>query len=147
MEEKLSNADDVVVRVRGLQKEGQNNEVIETMARGRYYLKNGRHYLLYDEIDEENGEKTKNIVKFDDNFAELTRKGFINTNTVFCRGKSRQSLYSTPYGETLFEIVTKDVKLKKIEDGLNLSIDYEMYADNGKLSDNCIEIDMHRISS
>ena len=41
---------------------------------GAYYLKNGKHYILYDELSEDN-EVTKNVLKIGPNSVELTRKG------------------------------------------------------------------------
>lgn len=133
----------VVVRISGLQKVESTGDNVEMLAAGRHYIKNNKHYLLYDEIDEESGIKTKNTIKFNDASAEVIRKGTVNGRLVFSKGDNNQSLYSTPYGDLLMEIFTKDIKLNQQQESVNLRIDYEIYANNSKVSDNEIEIDIN----
>lgn len=133
----------VVIRISGLQKVESTGENVEMLAAGKHYIKNNKHYLLYDEIDEESGIKTKNTIKFTDTSAEVIRKGTINGRLVFSKGDNNQSLYSTPFGDLLMEIFTKNIKLNQQQDSVNLRIDYELYANNSKVSDNEIEIDIN----
>lgn len=134
--------DNVLIKITGLQSLDEISDSVELMARGKYYEKNEKHYLLYDDIEEETGVKTKNTIKFTDNHVELTRNGVISGKLVFKKGENNQSLYSTPYGDMLLEVMTKDIELKKISESINLRIDYELYANNNKVSDSRIEIDI-----
>lgn len=137
----------VVVKVSGLQVVEDTGDSIEMVAFGKHYIKNSKHYLLYDEIDNENGAKVKNTIKFTEDGAEVVRKGIINGKLVFAKGKTNQSLYSTPYGDLFIEVLTKDVQLKQQQDNVNLKIDYELYANNSKVSDSKIEIDINKTQS
>ena len=132
----------VLIKISGLQSLDESSDSVEMMARGKYYEKNEKHYLLYDDFEGESGAKTKNTLKFTDNRVELVRNGLINGKLVFKKGENNQSLYSTPYGDMLLEVWTKDTALKKLEETINLKIDYELYADNTKVSDSRIEIDI-----
>ena len=134
----------VVIRVSGLQVAEDTGDNVELIASGKHYIKNNKHYLIYDEIDEESGTKTKNKIKFNDEFAEVTRNGVISGKLLFEKGSNNQSLYSTPYGDMLVEILTKEIELRQAEDNLNLKLDYELYANNAKVSDNKIEIYVNR---
>ena len=134
-----------IIRVSGLQMVEDTGENVEMLASGKHYIKNSKHYLLYDDIDEENGVKTKNTIKFDEKCVEVLRKGTINGKMVFEKGKNKQSLYSTPYGDLLVEVLTRDIKLQQQEKSVNLKIDYELYAGNNKISDSKIEIDVNKI--
>ena len=116
---------------------------VEIITPGRHYIKNNKHYLLYDDIDEESGRTTKNTIKFNKTSAEVLRKGNISGRLLFDKGKNNQSLYSTPFGDLLVEIMTKDVMLEESAEGVNLKIDYELYANNSKVSDSKIEIDIN----
>lgn len=49
------------------------NDPIEMMTTGAYYLRNGKHYILYDELSEDN-EIVKNVIKIGPKSVELTRK-------------------------------------------------------------------------
>ncbi len=133
---------DVLIKVTGLQVIEETGDTIEMMARGKHYIRNNKHYLLYDEIEDEEQPKVKNIIKFNDEFAEITRQGMVNGKLIFEKGKNNQSLYGTPFGDLLVEVVTKNIDLKSNDDALNLKIDYELYANNSKVSDSKIEIDV-----
>ena len=132
----------VVIKISGLQVVENTGDNVEMIAMGKHYIKNNKHYLLYDEIDEESGITTKNTIKFNEDSAEVMRKGIINGKLVFSKGNNNQSLYSTPYGDLLVEVLTKNIALKHEEENVNLKIDYELYANNSKVSDNKIEIDI-----
>lgn len=131
---------DVTIKIKGLQVVEETGDTVEMMVPGKHYIKNNKHYLLYDEIDEESGEKIKNTIKFTDTYAEVVRKGTISGRLVFEEGKNNQSLYSTPFGELLVEVLTKEIKIKEEEKNINLNIDYELYANNSKVSDSNIDI-------
>lgn len=137
----------VIIRISGLQKVEDTGDNVEMLATGKYYIKNNKHYLMYDEIDEDSGIKTKNTIKFNETSAEVMRKGMVNGKLVFSKGDNNQSLYSTPYGDLLVEIFTKDVKLNHQQDNISLKIDYELYANNSKVSDSEIEIDINNVCS
>lgn len=131
-----------IIRISGLQRVEETGENVEMLAQGKHYIKNNRHYLLYDEIDDDSGIITKNTIKFNETCAEVIRKGLISGKLVFDKGNNNQSLYSTPYGDLLVEIMTKDVRMEQNQENVNLRIDYEMYANNSKVSDHTIEIDI-----
>ncbi|MFQ9514570.1 MAG: DUF1934 domain-containing protein [Eubacterium sp.] len=133
----------VIIRVSGLQRMEDTGDNVEMLATGKHYMKNNKHYLLYDEIDEDSGITTKNTIRFNEDCAEVMRKGIINGKLVFSKGDNNQSIYSTPYGDLLVEILTKDIKLQQKQDNINLKIDYELYANNSKVSDSKIEIDIN----
>lgn len=139
--------DNVLVRISGLQVVEETGDSIEMMSTGKHYIKNNKHYLLYNEIDEESGAKIQNTIKFNETSAEVMRKGLISGKLVFNKGKNNQSIYSTPYGELLIEVLTKEIKMKQQEDNVNLTIDYELYANNSKVSDSKIEIAINNLCS
>lgn len=137
----------VIVKISGLQVVENTGDSVEVIAVGKHYIKNSKHYLLYDEIDNENGSKIKNTIKFTEDGAEVMRKGIMNGKLVFSKGKNNQSIYSTPYGDLFIEVLTKDIRLKQQQDNVNLKIDYELYANNSKVSDSKIEIDINKTQS
>lgn len=132
----------VIVKISGLQVVEETGDNIEMLAVGRHYIKNNKHYLIYEEIEDDNDTVTKNTIKFNDMRAEVMRKGVVNGKLVFQKGENNQSIYSTPFGELLVEVMTKDIELNQNKDSINLKIDYELYANNNKISNNKIEIDI-----
>ena len=134
-----------VIRISGLQKVEDTGESVEMLAKGKHYVKNEKHYLLYDEIDNDHGIKTKNTIKFNETVMEVLRKGEISGKLVFEKGNNNQSLYSTPYGDLLVEIFTKDIKIAQDCDNIHVKVDYELYANNSKVSDSIIEIEINEV--
>lgn len=45
---------DILINISGLQMDVDPNDPIEMMTTGAYYLRNGKHYILYDELSEDN---------------------------------------------------------------------------------------------
>lgn len=134
---------DVLIKISGLQVLEDTGDSIEMMSFGKYYTKNEKHYLFYEDIEEETGKKTKNRIKFNDNYVEVMRDGNINGELVFEKGKNYQSLYSTPFGDMLLEVLTKDISLNELDRRIDLKIDYELHANNSKISDSRIEIQIN----
>ena len=60
---------DVLVKISGLQfAEDQDNGPVEIITTGNYYKKNGKHYILYDEVQEGFDGVTKSVIKVNDDF-------------------------------------------------------------------------------
>lgn len=50
-------------------------------------IKNGTHYVIYDELMEGCEEPTKNIIKFRERELNLTKRGLVNVYMVFEENK------------------------------------------------------------
>ena len=58
---------DVIVTISGLQfAQETETEPVEIVTAGSYYKKNGKHYIIYDEVNEGFSETTRNIIKLND---------------------------------------------------------------------------------
>ena len=73
---------DVLISIRGFQivDDDDDAQPVELIAPGQYYCRNGKHYVLYDEVDEDDGSITKNRIKIQDDYVGITKKGVSNTN-------------------------------------------------------------------
>ena len=133
--------ENVIIKISGLQVVEDTGDNVEVMAVGKHYIKKNKHYILYDEIDDENQEKTHNIIKFNQDIVEIVRKGFTGARLVFEENAKNQSLYSTPMGDLLIEILTDNISVNEKETGdVSLKVDYQIHIDGNKVSDNQIEI-------
>lgn len=131
---------DVLIRISGLQVMEETGDSIEMMAFGKHHKEDDKHYLSYEDIEEESGAKTQNVIEFNQNLVEVSRNGNVNGKLIFKKGENNQSLYSTPFGDMLLEVLTKDIALMEDAQQIDLKIDYELYANNNKVSDSRIEI-------
>ncbi len=134
---------DVIAAIKGLQflNEGEG-EPIETITPAEYYFRNGGHYLLYDELDEESGKSTKNILKFKDRTLELTKKGLINVHMVFEEQKKNVTNYGTPFGNILVGIDTSRVHLEQKENKISFYVEYTLDVNYEQIADCKIQVDI-----
>ena len=71
---------------------------------------------------------------------EVTRKGQVDGKLIFQENQKKQSLYSTPMGDLLIEVLTKEIEVSDDDDDVNLKIKYQIHVDGNKVSDNEIDI-------
>lgn len=119
---------DVLVKISGLQfgEEIEDDEPVEIITTGNYYKKNGKHYILYDEVQEGFDGVTKNVIKLNDDFMDVTKRGATNVHMMFEKNKKNLSYYSTPYGNLLVGINATDVKVNETEDNIDIKVDYKL---------------------
>lgn len=119
---------DVLISLRGLQfdQSETDTEKIETITAGTYYEKNGKYYVLYDEVMEGFTETTKNKIKFGEHFLELSRSGLVNVHMLFEENKKNMTSYQTPYGNILIGIDTKKIHITQEPDRMLVNVDYAL---------------------
>lgn len=133
---------EVMLAISGLQSDLQEgrSDRIETVTAAEYYRKNGRHYVLYEEMAEEDAQPTKSLLKFDAHMLELTRHGVINTRMVFEENKKNLTSYNTPFGQMVIGIDTKQIRLQEQEDFLRMDVEYALDVNEEYLADSRIKI-------
>ena len=132
--------ENVVIKISGLQIVENTGDNVEVIAKGKHYLKKDKHYLLYEEYENDENTKTSNMIKFNNDIVEITRKGQVDGKLIFQEKQKKQSLYSTPMGDLLIEVLTKEIEVSDDDDDVNLKIKYQIHVDGNKVSDNEIDI-------
>ena len=98
---------DVLVKISGLQfAEDQDNGPVEIITTGNYYK--------------------KNVIKVNDDFLDVTKKGVTNVHMMFEKNKKNMSYYNTPFGNLLVGINATDVKVNETEDNIDIKVDYKL---------------------
>ncbi len=116
----------VLISITGTQISGGDQEEVEMLTTGDYFFKNGKHYIIYEEIEEDSRQITKNTIKIDGDSMDIMKKGNINTHMVFQKNKKNLSCYMTPFGELTVGIHTSEVHVEKEEDTLTANIRYAL---------------------
>lgn len=133
---------DVLVRISGLQAmDGDTNDV-EIITTGDYFLKNGKHYVIYEEIIEGFDGKVHNTVKIGADVVDIRKKGSIGAHMVFELDKKSQTRYATPLGELIVEIGTNRISIEEEEHRLRVLIGYSLGINYQHVSDNRIVMDI-----
>lgn len=107
----------------------------QTIISGNYYEKNGRHYILYDEVMEGISKAVKTKVKISEDMLEIIRSGPISVRMLFEENKKNVTSYNTPYGNILLGISTKKINVIVQPGIIEVDVDYTLDADGGHLSD------------
>lgn len=116
---------DVLITISGMQFDVEDAP-IELKTVGSYYLKNGKHYVLFDEEPEGGGPITKNIIKFKSDFFEMTKKGGNNSYLLFEQGKKTSTIYCTPVGDIQVDVETHDLMFSESEEEILVKVKYAL---------------------
>lgn len=128
---------DVLISVSGMQFGADvDGEKIEVIFGGSYYKKKDKHYLVYEEVGENAGEVTKNLVKFDDKAFSITKSGNVNVTMVFEENKRNVTNYVTPYGSLVIGTDASSIDIKETENEIHIRIKYALDINNEHLA-NC----------
>lgn len=130
----------VILSIKGVQHEFGEDGATEVITTGNYYLKNGKHYILYDEVIPETGEQISNTLKMTPNRIDMIKHGKYGTHMVFEPDTKNMSLYPTPYG--LMEVCfnTFSVNVDETEEEICTQIEYALEINDDFISDCTIEI-------
>ena len=124
---------DILVRVRGVQTIGEEEDTVEMITPGTYYVKNGKQYLIYDESLDETGTLTHNTVKVMENRIEVMKRGLVESHMIFEPGRRTTANYRTPMGLFLMGITTSLLEVEEDEESILLRIKYSMEM-NGEIA-------------
>lgn len=132
---------DVLVGISGLHTvEGADVDEVEVFCPGRYYFRNGKHYVEYEETEESSGEIIKSRMILQDGRMELTRRGSLNAKMIFEENRKNTSLYETKFVSLMAGIDVTDMAVTESENLIELSISYGLELNCEHISDCHIRI-------
>lgn len=118
---------DVLISIAGLRYEAEEKEIVEVINRGEYYCKNGKHYIIYDEISEDSPKDvTKCTVKISKDRIELIKNGYNHVHMNFELKRNNYSCYSTPFGDLMMGITTTSIDLLESDKQILANLQYEL---------------------
>ena len=130
----------VILSIKGVQHEFGEDGVTEVITTGNYYLKNGKHYILYDEVIPETGEQISNTLKMTEKRIDMIKHGKMGTHMVFEPNTKHMSLYPTPYGMMEVCFNTFDVRVEEGTEEIVAQTEYALEINDEFISDCSIEI-------
>lgn len=129
---------EVLLTISGLQFAAQGDEEsepVEVITAGDYYKKNGKHYILYDEVMEGFQGNTKNVIKLTEDSLDITKKGVSNVHMIFEKNKKNVSYYYTPFGSILVGIDAQSVDIRETEENIDVKVKYNLEVNYEHLAD------------
>ena len=134
---------DVLVTISGLQFMEDDNDSVEMITSGSYYKRNGKHYILYDEVQEGFEGVTKNTIKIAQDTMDITKKGITNVHMMFEKNKKNVTYYYTPFGSLLVGIDAKKVDVTESEDNIDIKVKYNLEMNYEHLAECEITMNIH----
>ena len=123
---------DVLITIRGVHTVDEEDNDVEMIVRGDYYQKNGKHYVLYEELIEGFKEPVKNIIKITPTSMDI----------LFEKNRKNVSCYSTPFGEIVVGIQANHFAVDEQADSLKVNVDYSLDINYEHMSDCRILVDV-----
>ena len=121
----------------------QENEAVEVVTPASYYCRNGKHYILYDEVVEGMSGTIKNKIKITGtDCLEIMKTGLSNSHMVFEKHKKNLTYYRTPYGQLLVGVNTRNMEISYGENKINILVDYELDINHSPLADCRIKLNI-----
>lgn len=133
---------DVLITIRGVHTLDHEDNDVEMIIRGDYYQKNGKHYILYEEILEGAEERVKNVIKISHSSMDIIKKGVTNSRMLFEKNKKNLSCYSTPVGNLVIGIQANHFYVEEQENSIKVNVDYSLDINYEHMSDCRICVDV-----
>lgn len=133
---------DVLITIRGVHTLDHEDNDVEMIVRGDYYQKNGKHYILYEEILEGAEERVKNVIKISTSSMDIIKKGVTNSRMLFEKNKKNLSCYSTPVGNLVIGIQANHFYVEEQENSIKVNVDYSLDINYEHMSDCRICVDV-----
>ena len=133
---------DVLITIRGVHTLDHEDNDVEMIVRGDYYQKNGKHYILYEEILEGVEERVKNVIKISPSSMDIIKKGVTNSRMLFEKNKKNLSCYSTPVGNLVIGIQANHFYVEEQENSIKVNVDYSLDINYEHMSDCRICVDV-----
>ena len=97
----------VKINIKGLHENEDESSDVGTEVLGKYYLKNGKQYILYEEKSLEDGMVSKNTIKISEDTVEVIKKGYGDMHLTFTEGKVNNTYLSTIAGKIFVGVNTE----------------------------------------
>lgn len=139
---------DVLVSISGLHidplaETQEENEAIEVVTPASYFCRNGKHYVIYDEVQEGIPGITKNKIKITgSDCLEIMKTGVSNSHMIFEHNKKNLTYYETPYGRMLVGVNTKSMEVTVTENNIDVWVEYELDVNHEPLAECKIKINI-----
>ena len=115
---------DVLITISGVQMLDEEDMDVEMVTRGDYYQRNGKHYILYDEVMEGFEGTVRNVIKVSPESVDIIKQGAASTRMQFEKNKKNLSCYTTPLGDLMIGIQANRISIDEGQDHLKINVEY-----------------------
>ena len=119
---------DVIISITGINRLDGDKDVVELTTVGRYFKKNQDYYIVYDEMQQENMDKTtKTTLRIEEEGrVTMTRSGGQRSQFIIENGKRHQCYYDTGYDAWTVGVLGNRIRSNLTDDGGDLELKYSL---------------------
>ena len=136
---------DVLITISGVQMLDEEDMDVEMVTRGDYYQKNGKHYILYDEVMEGFEGTVRNVIKVSPESVDIIKQGAASTRMQFEKNKKNLSCYTTPLGDLMIGIQANRISIDEGQDHLKINVEYSLDINYQHASDCNISVSVQSV--
>ena len=120
----------IYISIRGVHSMGLNpeREDVEVVTPGKYYERNGKQYLTYEDMRED-GKRARATVKVDGRCVLITQPTPYGANLCFEEGKRTNLIYNTPFGIIEMGVTTNSLVMDLNEHSWKIHVNYTLDLD------------------
>ena len=134
---------DIILTISGLHAtDGEMDDPVEVLSPGQYYFKNGKHYVVYDEVMEGIDGVVKSTLKFTEDQVELFRSGAASARMIFQKQQEHMAVYQTPMGPLSISLYTEDIISDFREERMNLEIIYSLKTEGIVITESTVRLNI-----
>lgn len=133
-----------VISIKTYQETDGEKDAIELETPGKYALRGGKYYIVYDESPMTGFTDTTTTIKVAPGNVTVTRKGRHNMRMEYVQGERRLCMYPTPYGDIAVAVQTEAVDFCLDAAGGDLKVDYILDQDNVNFLKNSLRVRIRR---
>lgn len=117
---------DVLITISGMQMLDEEDVDVEMVTRGDYYQRNGKHYILYDEVMEGFEGKVRNVIRVSSDSVDIIKQGAANARMQFEKNKKNLSCYTTPLGDLMIGVQANRISIDEGQNHLKINVEYSL---------------------
>ena len=131
----------VLVKTFTTQKDEDGKTEFSTESQGTMFVKDGEYFVFYTEHDSDGEKMSDGRITILKDTVEIKRSGAYSSRFVFEEGKTKNSLYSTPYGAMPATLKTRKLISAVDNEGGKIILEYSMTV-GGRSFDNRVVINI-----
>lgn len=131
---------DVLIEIKGIYRQEEDEDSIELFTVGSYYKRNGHYYIAYDESEATGFDGTHTVVRVEDGRVTMIRSGGTKSQLIIERGKRHQCHYDTGVGSMTIGVSGDKVVSDLDDHGGNLEFSYSLDVNTMLTSENSVSI-------
>ena len=133
------------VRIKGIQRDGQGKAFSDPVlleTEGSYYLKDGSHYVLYQEPQGDTREIAKSFLQVSERGIKMRKKGKTSSMVQICQQETKPFLYITPYGSLSFSAYGREVSVMESKEKVLAKASYRLEQGENFVAECTLEIEI-----